>query len=318
MDIIGKSALCAVIVFLSAGCGRNTSHLDKVTALPDYPSGSGIAYLNKKLYLMGDDAPYLLVLDTAFNKMDTIHFFDAPGKRIPKDIKADPEAAAVVWVNKAPLLLIVGSGSLVRRDSAWTIDPVTKERTVTSLDTFYDRLKKAGIKELNIEGAAGLPGGIVLANRGNKAYPKNQLIFTSLEFWKDQADAPISIANVGVNTDTAVFTGVSGLEYSVKTDRLFVTVSTEDTYSTHGDGAIGKSYLWIINDITGKRAYSGMNPTRVIDLEEMDTRFKGQKIESVALLSENKKETHLVLVSDDDKGGTVLFKVRVATSGSRK
>jgi hypothetical protein len=91
-----------------------------------------------------------------------------------------------------------------------------------------------------------------------------------------------------------------------------LTVSTEDTYSTQEDGTIGKSYIWIVNDINSKRSYAAINPTKTIDLETIDQRFGKQKIESVCIISENKKEMELLLVADDDKGGSVVFRIVVS------
>ena len=54
-----------------------------------------------------------------------------------------------------------------------------------------------------------------------------------------------------------------------------------------------------------------MNPDRIIDLEDTDSRFSGHKIESVCIISENSKEKILILTADDDKGGTVLFRLVV-------
>ena len=60
---------------------------------------------------------------------------------------------------------------------------------------------------------------------------------------------------------------------------LIMTVSTEDTKNNYDDGAIGKSYLWIINNISTKLNNKTIKRDRVIDLEYIDSRFKGQKIE---------------------------------------
>ena len=61
----------------------------------DYPSASAIEYFDEKLYVMGDDATNLLVLDTSLNIIDSIPLLSYPGKRIPKDIKPDLEASAL-------------------------------------------------------------------------------------------------------------------------------------------------------------------------------------------------------------------------------
>ena len=310
--------LLLMITLIFCGCkNSNPSSLQKWKALFDYPSGSGIAYFDKKIYLMGDDAPYLLIMDTAFNKMDTIQFLHSTEKRIPKNIKSDPEAIAVVTIDTAQALLIMGSGSLgPERSICWLINTATKEKTIIKLDTFYDRLKARGIKDLNIEGAAEIPGGIVLASRGNKSYPKNHLIFTSRKFWLNQTNANINIIKMGPNKDTAVFTGVSGLEYSKLTDKLLLTISTEETYNSQSDGIIGKSYIWLINDISSKMNYAGINPDQVIDLEDIDPKFNKQKIESVCIISEDKQAVQLALVADDDKGGSILFTIQLV--GSKK
>ena len=278
--------------------------------LNDYPSGSGLAYFNNRIYLIGDDATGLLVTDTAFNIVNSIKLFESQQKRIPKELKQDLEAATVVHINKTPKILLLGSGSLAPyRNSGWLIDPATKQKTQLDLKPFYTRLKAEGIDALNIEGAATLPGGIVLASRGNKSFAVNYLIFTADRFWDKQDSAAIKIIKVGTNTDTAFFHGVSGLEYSGMSDQLLITVSTENTFSSTADGAIGKSYLWIINNISSKRNMAAINPNKIFDLEEMDERFKGHKIESVCILSENKKQMQLALVADDDKGTSILFKI---------
>ncbi len=114
---------------------------------------------------------------------------------------------------------------------------------------------------------------------------------------------------IGANADTSTFNGVSGLAYAAKGDRLLLSVSTEDTRSAYEDGAIGKSYLWIVDNISSKRGWKAINPNVVIDLEDIDQRFKGYKIESVCVTKEDKNFIHLVLAADDDKGSSTLFRV---------
>ena len=297
------------VLFFMTGCTADFTFNNNKT-LNDYSSGSGIAYLKDRIYLMGDDASYLLITDTSFNIIDTIKLFESQEKRIAKDLKPDLEAATIVSISKRPKILLVGSGSLMPyRNNAWMIDPFTKEKMVLDLNTFYNRIRKDGIDALNIEGITSIPRGIVLASRGNKSFPENYLIFTSNEFWNKQDSVEIRKCKVGTNTDTSSFQGVSGLEYSKASDRLLLTVSTENTNSTTEDGTIGKSYLWIIDNISAKRNMIALNPGKIIDLEALDGRFKGHKIESVCIVSENKKKMELVLVADDDKGTSLLFRI---------
>ena len=133
------------------------------------------------------------------------------------------------------------------------------------------------------------------------------MILTSDNFWKDQTNAPISLILAGSNTDSTLFNGVSGITYAKKSDRLLLTVSTEDTRNNMDDGAIGKSYLWIVENISAKKKWKAINPDKIIDLETIDPRFKAQKIESVCITKETTSFLHLVLAADNDDGSSSIF-----------
>jgi hypothetical protein len=297
-----------ITAILAISCGSN--HMLKETKIiSSYPSASGIEYFNKQYFVIGDDANHLLILDSNLNPVDSLQLYSFPGKRISKADKPDLEAMTVTSNKK---LLIVGSGSISpQRNKGWLIDPVSKQKDSIQLDVFYQRLKESGLAELNIEGICAVPGGMILSNRGSKGYPKNHLLFTSAAFWEQQSSSPIHIMSIGGNTDTAFFSGVSGIAYSKKSDRLVLTVSTEDTRNTIDDGVIGKSYLWIIDDISSKRqkGWKAINPDQVIDLGAIDPKFNGQKIESVCVTKETKNFLHLVLAADNDDGSSTIFRL---------
>jgi hypothetical protein len=296
------------ILFILASCGSNDM-LKEIKKLDQYPSASGIEYFNNQFYIIGDDANDLLILDSNLNQIDTINLYSFSEKRIPKKIKADLEGITITKNNQ---LLLVGSGSLSPyRNTAWLIDPVTLQKDSIRLDIFYNRLLSNGIKEINIEGICAIHGSIILANRGSKGYPKNHFILTSDNFLTDQANASISVILAGSKSDSTSFTGISGITYSKQSDRLFVTASTEDTRNNMDDGKIGKSYLWIITNISGKKNWKAINPDQVIDLEETDPLFKSHKIESVCITKETRNFVHLILAADDDNGSSTLFKMIV-------
>ena len=298
-----------IIVFLSASCGSNNL-LKEVKKLDHYPSASAIEYFNNQFYVIGDDATNLIILDSNLNAIDSINLYPfSENYRTPKNIKADLEAITLTKENK---LLLLGSGSSSPyRNAGWIIDPISQQKDSIRLDTFYHRLKLNGIKELNIEGICSIPGSIILTSRGSKGYPKNYLILTSPDFWKKQSNASITVILTGSNTDSALFKGVSGLAYAKQSDRLIMTVSTEDTRNSMDDGAIGKSYLWIVKNISSKKRWKAINPDQVIDLEAIDPKFKSQKIESVCVRKETKNFLHLVLAADNDDGSSSLFNLIV-------
>ncbi len=282
--------------------------LQQINTLNNFSAGSAMAMLDGRLYLAGDNMGHVLVLDNHFEQTSSIAITDAAQAPILKATKPDIEAAVTVCHDGIDKLLLIGSGSHSHyRNNAWLISP-DGQTALIDLSSFYHRLKAMGIHELNIEGAAAIPGHILLSNRGNKANPQNQLIITSPRFWTEQATATIDIRSLGPSQTTGSFSGVSGMDYSALSGSLLLTVSTEDTSDTYTDGAIGKSYLWIVNNISGNNGNTPILPNRIIELEAEDPRFKWHKIETVCILNETKTEMTLALAADNDTHNTVLFK----------
>jgi len=299
----------------------------------DYPSASSIEFYDGKLYLMGDDATKLLVLDTDLNIVDSIPIILYPENRIPKDIKPDLEASALSGDN----LFLFGSGSLSPyRNFAWKHNlktPVSDGWTVypplsalkdtiialqnndrINLEPLFLKIKELGIEQINIEGACFVSGKLILVNRGNKGYPHNHLIITDEKFLDNDSSFQTFIIPLAPQKDTASFKGVSGLCYARESDQLILTVSTENTRNSYDDGAIGKSYLWIIDNISTKINDRTLGAKRVIDLEYIDSRFKGQKIESATVIKETDKLIYLALVADNDDGSSTVFKMSITKS----
>ena len=298
----------AFILFLFYSCNsKETSSHVQIKKL-DYPSTSSIEYFDKKLYVMGDDATNLLILDTNLNIIDSIPLLSYSGKRIPKDIKPDLEASIL----NADTLFLFGSGSLSpHRNSGWKYNLKTKVKDSINLEPLYLKIKEKGIEQINIEGACLVPGKLILVNRGNKGYPRNHLIITDERSWTNDSSFQISIIPLEVQKDTASFKGISGLCYVKESDQLIMTVSTEDTRNSYTDGTIGKGFLWIINNFSNKLNGNTIGPDRIIDLEEIDPRFKNQKIESATIISETNKQINLVLVADNDDGSSTIFKMSI-------
>lgn len=298
-----------LIAIGASSCLNNNTILQEIKVLPSYPSASGIDFYNNQFFVIGDDANNLLILDSTLTISDSLQLYNFTENRIPKKVKADLES---ILITDSKKLLLLGSGSLAPyRNTAWLFDPVTKQKDSVRLDTFFQRLHLFGLKEINIEGACLIPDAIVLSNRGSKGFPKNHLVFTSQLFWEKQETSPITSILIGTNTDSSTFNGISGLSYAANSDQLILTVSTEDTRNNIEDGAIGKSYLWMVKNISTKKSWKAINPNTKIDLEEIDSRFKGQKIESVCVTKETKDFIYLTLVADNDNGSSTLFRLVV-------
>ena len=311
MRKLGNIIHFAFILFLFYSCSSKETSSDVQIKKLDYPSASSIEYFDKKLYVMGDDATNLLVLDANLNLFDSIPFLNYPGKRIPKDIKPDLEASAL----NADNLFLFGSGSLSPyRNFAWRLNLKTNDNDSINLQPLYLKIKELGIEQINIEGACFVSGKLILVNRGNKGYPHNHLIITDEKFLDNDSSFQTFIIPLAPQKDTASFKGVSGLCYARESDQLILTVSTENTRNSYDDGAIGKSYLWIIDNISTKINDRTLGAKRVIDLEYIDSRFKGQKIESATVIKETDKLIYLALVADNDDGSSTVFKMSITKS----
>lgn len=284
--------------------------LEKIITLDHYAAGSAIAAIDNKLYLVGDNMSYLLVLAHDFTVLDSIDIINTPQKQLPKITKPDIEAATFVQHNGQKALLLVSSGSLdVYRNSAWLLDIENKRKQIIDLTPFYNQLRKSAIGNLNIEGVTTVKNTIVLCSRGNKSNPVNYLIYTTPSFWTDLASVPFNTQQVHITGDSTSFSGVSDITYSDHSDRLIIAASTEDTHNSFDDGTIGKSYLCFVNNFSHNKGTKAIIPDRIIDLEEVDERFKGQKIEAVAILSETAGEMILAMAADNDNDKTTLLKI---------
>lgn len=281
--------------------------------LDNYPSGSGIEFYNDRIYIVGDDSRDLLVMTKKWSKPTLINLFETAEKRIPKATKSDLEAMTVLAVDKKPHLLIIGSGSTDKRNKALLLNLKNNAIQWIDLTVFYNRIKAAGITDLNIEGIAEVYDYLVMVNRGNTTNPTNHLIITKSDFWKDQEKASLQTIVLDFDNVNAagLHLGVSGLTYSDKHEDLFLTISTEDTPNAVDDGKIGKSYLAVIENLYRKigREKGKIKINHLIDLPAADKGFKGYKIESVCIQSAKDHSIKMQLVADNDLGKTFLFKI---------
>lgn len=280
--------------------------------LKDFPSGSGIESFDNKIYIVGDDAKDIIVVNKNWKLKETIKLFPSDTIRIAKQLKADYEATTIVHVNKIPFLLILGSGSIeATRNKGMLINLTSKATEEIDLSIFYNRLKQSGFEELNIEAVTLMGDKLILSNRGNKLRPDNRIIVTSADFWKKQQTADIFSIKIEWEQKTESYMTLSGLTYSYQNDWLILTASVEDTDNAIDDGLIGDSYLGVIENISRKIGRSRLKLNSLFNLAKLDKTFKGHKIESVCIQGDKEHRLKLHLVADNDTGDSHLFKVRL-------
>lgn len=309
-----KKATCFVLaaglMVLISSCHDNASELQLISTkkFTQFPSASAIEFDNGKLFVFGDDAAYLMVMDSAYKKIDSVVFNTDTSYRISKDIKPDIESAVIISDNGRKILYASGSFSGKHRMVILHF-PLDGMHTPSVEDgsLFYRELTR--IQEVNIEGLAFADNKFILANRANMTHPTNQLIISEQFINGDSNISSPHIIDLVLGLKSVA--GISGLHYVKETDMLLFTASEEETPNAFEDGLIKDSYLGWITGFSKKMKDSAMMPEKLINLTSFDTTFKQQKIESVCLERIENGNLVLYLAADNDNGTSTLFKMKL-------
>jgi hypothetical protein len=303
--------MAGIILMTNCNTAPPSITLLKKLLLKDYPSGSSVQFHDGRIYIIGDDANRILVLDKNYLPLDSITLFEGELSRIPKHKKADLESSAIVSSAEKAKLLLFGSAATPNRKMVVevSLDDTSSVKT-TNTAVFTERLKQAGIKEVNIEGAAIVRDVLVLANRANETVTVNHLIITYADFFNNQANAEFTLSEIELERQKNVI-GISGLAYVEEEDILLFTASTEATPNAYDDGEIGDSYVGWIKNISTKRKLAKISADGIINLVTVDKEFSTEKIESICVEKYEDGLFDIHLVSDNDKGQTRLFKVKL-------
>lgn len=273
--------------------------------MENYPSGSTMSIYDKRIYVMGDDALSLVVLDDDFEMIDSIEFFKNDENRIEKAKKADIESSEWLVKNGISKLWLFGSGSLSpQRDSAFCFDPNTRKIERIDMGVFYQKIKNLGILELNIEATALIDNQLVFGSRGNLNNKQNYLILSSASAFPEPRNLKTILLDLPEKA------GISGLWYLPDDDVLLMTSSEENTGNAYDDGEIGESYFGIIYQASQKMVKIRLLPDEWIKLSTLHSDLSKQKVESVSAIKSG-QGYKLILISDDDQGGTKLFNLNL-------
>ena len=283
--------------------------------LDNYPSASGIEFHDDTVFVVGETAGDLLVMNKKWKKQERIPLF-APGQPGAAAPPADLEAMTLLTFDKKPQLFIIGSGATPARSKAVLLNLKTRlaigsanATAVMDLSVFYERIKSSGIPALNMEGIAVVYDYLVMVHRGNEANPDNFLIITRPGFWNDQPNAFLQVVKIDFGAKAVKGMGISGITYSDSHEDLFLTITTGP-----GDGdTAGSSWLGVIENLYRKigREKVRMKINELIDLSAADNRFNGYTFEAVCIQSEKDHSMKLQLVAENAAGQGCLFKVQL-------
>lgn len=292
--------------------------------LEDLPSGSGMSVRDGRLFVVGDDSPWLYELDGSLNIQSKYQIgvfqLDASG-RIPKALKPDFEAMSSLRLGPSEYQLFVGSGSKdnarewgylmsVRRAGEDGQPVVAVERF--SLMQLYKSLKNvAGVNQINIEGLAVTDRQVIMMSRINAG--KNIIFAVPLNDFVDYAQgrrknvARIEAYPVRLPSVDGFEAGLSGAEYWPDRDSLVYTASVEATGDSYGDGAVLASFVGVI-PLGDLQRGSLLDLRGASLLLSRGGRVTKTKAESIVIESGGLDQIRGVIVSDNDNGMSEFFR----------
>lgn len=281
--------------------------------LKGIPSASGIEKINDKLCVIGDNSPWLFVLDSTLEIVDRIPIHDTTQLTLgvlDKAKKHDSEAMVSFVENGVNYLLLIGSGSKESRKKAKLINSKDGEMlNEFDLTPFFEIVKedaKLDEEEMNIEAAALFNEHLYLFNRG-----KNKMISLKwtkfLDFLNEKIDEiKIKCITIDLPRLNGIQSGFSGATADEEFDRIIFTASVENTSNWVDDGAVSGSFIGVINL---KEVHPHYIPESF--LLEDGSGIMEIKVESVAINESNSKNLKCVLVTDSDGGVSEILSVEL-------
>lgn len=286
-------------------------NIQSIKTIADFPSGSGLVKHQEKYYAIGDDSPFLYIIDEDFSVKEKISIIEVDaenfkGNRIKKKHKPDFETLEKVSENE---IITLGSGSKLPLRGVFTrifLGEVISYETY-SLPIFYEKIEKLpelAENELNIEAVAFSEGFLYLFNR------KNNLILKFdyqqfIDYIKGEKPFPkIQTKQVQLPEIDGIEAGFSGATRLSSSEIIF-TASVENTKNSYDDGKILGSLVGIID-------ISDFENASVSDFSWVGDPKNLLKIESVTLASyQNPQNFEAVFITDDDNGNTEMLKVSI-------
>lgn len=284
--------------------------IEKIVTTNAISSASGLAVTGNTIWIIGDDAAYVVKSTVGQADFNRIKLFEyASEDRLVKATKFDFEACVVGDMAGAKYLFVFGSGGLSPyREYLFALNlENTNQCYKRSMQNLYNAIRSSvGLseKELNIEGAALAGENLVLFNRG-----KNFIIvlpwkkFSAFVFEEDAIDIPpfkiISIELPMVNGYQIGFSGACAMN-----DReLLFTATLEETNDPIADGAIKGSYIGLLN-LQGDDCANLISLTQ---LKNKNNHFISDKLEGIEIIKIYGKNISAIACADNDDGASKLF-----------
>lgn len=284
--------------------------VQKITVLPYFHSISALEYHDKTIMAIGNDATRILLLSEDHSILDSIALFDYLNKPQEKNTNSNGiRATAVVTVANTPTLLIMGSGeNRMDKSDIWLFPLKGKSYSelytpAINIPDFYKRMRRLGITQINIDGAAEIKDHILLANAATAANSNNHFVLTEFDFWTKGATADLRI--IKLNSDVKQPIRVSGLEYDVAEDLLLFSASSIPTSSNESV----ESYIGLIENISSKLKQPSIRPDYLLPIYDIMPDMKGKQLQSICLgKQKNSGETIIHVCGIDANNSCYVYR----------
>jgi len=302
-----RTLLMFVSVFIASIAKSQDLQLLKSTFFPKFSSSSSLDLFDHKLYVIGDDAPYMMILDMDHNLVDTVQLFHTKDKRLRKEDKPDLESSVIIRSDQQTYFYAISSFSTATRDKLVRLE-LNESGKAKGLNVSTCNFHPAVPGGMNIEGASLINGKLVLSNRANFTSKVNYLLVTEMagNSLKEEGTKIIPVQL----PDNSKIIGISGMSYIPEKDMLLFSASTEETTNAYSDGTIGESYIGYISNISTKLDSQTIQPDRLVPLSQYLKQKKPQKIESIVAEDGNASELIIHLAADNDNGTSTIFKMK--------
>ncbi|HEX2535506.1 MAG TPA: hypothetical protein VHK69_17300 [Chitinophagaceae bacterium] len=305
---ICKATAILIVLIVSQKAEAQELRVLRTTQLPDYPSASTLEFHKNRLYVIGDDAPHMMVLDSNHKVLDKVRLFPGKERRIAKSTKPDLETSILLRQGAVDYLVGIPSFSAKDRNKVVVIN-LSDNRIVSSDLTFFNtRMKELQLQDQNIEGSAWVNNKLLLGSRANGKHKHNHLILSDFSIGEGIRFENARLIRLQLPR-TEELVGISGFVYVPEKDLLLFTASTEAAPDAYADGRIGDSYLGYIENISRKLGRRRIKADYMMNLTEALQVKEPVKMEAVAVQTINKDGLTVHLAADNDNGKSTLYKV---------
>ena len=288
--------------------------VDEIRELKGVASASGIEETAAGIYVIGDDTPYIFLLDEELQVREKYLLF--PGNKITDSIyekSVKPDLEALCKLDEAgEINWLFGSGSgYPERDILLEFKTTREPKTVEfSLVEFYDGLRKVAElseNELNIEAAVVVQNDLYLFNRGENIIFRLK-VSEFQKFLKNQGSFPKpEISRFDLPEIEGIKSGFSGATYLPGKELFLFTASVENTANWIDDGEVLGSFLGVLD----QKDFSRKKEPRWTLLTYKDQPLL-KKVESITCLSSSTEDSiNLLMVTDSDGGISEIIKARL-------